>query len=357
LGGTSLGEVGAGGAGENCRTFQTYPEGTAPTVFVLVDRSGSMFQCLSTTDTCTDPSDTAWGALKAGTLEMIKSLDGSVRFGFGSFAGERAGTCPDFTRVDAAFGNYDKIAAIYESVIAPLKGETPTSQVLGSVKSILSADPSPGQKYVLFVTDGEPDFCDDGDPVCPVDATVGALQALSAAGITTMIFGVDSKLSTISGATLQAFANAGAGLPVMPPNISALNVKAQCQISTGWSAAFTASGASGTSIGSYSSNGAATVFRPNPSDQAALRKLFTTAVAGIKSCLFDLAPGLSVDLSKLERASVEIEGKALPHDEDNGWRMKTATQLELRGDACELWRDPDSRSIDLKFPCGTVIGK
>jgi hypothetical protein len=356
LGGTSLGEVGAGGAGENCRTFQTYPEGTAPTVFVLVDRSGSMFQCLSTTDTCTDPSDTAWGALKAGTLEMIKSLDGSVRFGFGSFAGERAGTCPDFTRVDAAFGNYDKIAAIYESVIAPLKGETPTSQVLGSVKSILSADPSPGQKYVLFVTDGEPDFCDDGDPVCPVDATVGALQALSAAGITTMIFGVDSKLSTISGATLQAFANAGAGLPVMPPNISALNVKAQCQISTGWSAAFTASGASGTSIGSYSSNGAATVFRPNPSDQAALRKLFTTAVAGIKSCLFDLAPGLSVDLSKLERASVEIEGKALPHDEDNGWRMKTATQLELRGDACELWRD--RQPLDRpQVPVRYVIGK
>ena len=350
--------VGAGGAGESCRTFQTYAEGTAPTVFVLVDRSGSMFNCLSTsTSNCADQNDTGWAALKAGTLEMIKSLEGSVRFGFGSFAGERTGTCPDFTRVDAAFDNYDKIAATYETITPPVKGETPTSQVLGSVKTILAADTSPGQKYVLLVTDGEPDFCDDGDPVCPVDASVGALQALDAAGIKTMVFGVDSSLSTISGATLQAFANAGAGLPVAPPTIAALTVKNQCQSSTGWSAAFTASGASGTSIGSYSTNGTATVFRPDPRDQAALTELFTTAVAGVKSCMFDLAAGLSVDLSKLARASVKIEGEVVARDEDNGWRMKTATQLELRGDACELWRDPASRSIDFNFPCGVVIGK
>jgi hypothetical protein len=351
------GESGNGGSGQTCRTFDTYPDGTVPTVFVLVDRSGSMFHCLSTTSAtrCDDPQDTAWAALKTGTLEMIDALESSVRFGFGAFAGERTETCPDFHKVPAKLDNYPAIAEVYDSIPPPTKGETPTATVLAQVQDILEVDPSPGRKYVLLVTDGEPDFCDDGDPVCPVDATVGALQALQAAGIETLIFGVDSVLSTVSDGTLYAFANAGAGEPVAPPVVSAPGVQAQCQSSSGWQAAYTASGATGTSIGSYSSNGSAPVFRPDPTDQQALRKLFQGTVAGIKSCVFDLAAGLQVNLSKLAEAQVVIEGRSIARDDDDGWRMNDATQLELVGDACDLWREPDNRSIDFRFPCGVVI--
>jgi hypothetical protein len=357
-GASSTSDGGAGGASPTCRTFETYPDGTAPTVFVLVDGSGSMFHCLSTTSaaSCPDLSDTPWAALKAGTLDMIQKLEGSVRFGFGTYAGEQSGTCPDFTKVAAALNNSQAIEAVYSAVTPPTKGETPTSKVLGSVKEILSADPSPGRKYVLLVTDGEPDFCDDGNSVCAVDASVGALQDLHAAGITTLIFGVDSTLSTVSGATLQAFADAGAGQPVSSVAGNGATVKDQCQTSSGWVSAFNASGAVGSSVGSYGSSGGATVFRPDPTDQAALTKLFATAVSGIKSCLFDLAAGLSVDLTKLASAKVTIEGQSIPRDDSNGWRMKTPTQLELRGSACELWHDPDHRTIDFKFPCGVVVG-
>ncbi len=348
--------AGAGGSGQTCRSFEVYPESTVPTVFVLVDRSGSMFNCLSTSSagSCPDPSDTPWAALKAGTLDMIQKLEGSIRFGFGTFAGEQGGSCPSFTKVNAALSNYDVIEAAYSAVAPPLKGEAPTSQVLGSLKALLAADTSPGKKYVLLVTDGEPDFCGDGNPVCAVDASVGALQALYAAGVGTMIFGVDSKLSTISAATLQAFADAGAGKPVSPPNVGA-TVKDQCTSEAGWLSAYTASGASGSSLGAYSSSGSATVFRPDPSDRAALTKLFATAVSGVKSCFFDLAAGLSVDLSQLDRATVRVEGELVARDDANGWRMKTPTQLELRGGACELWHDPDHHTIDFRFPCGVVV--
>ena len=356
--GSAGADDGQGGSdGQTCHSFETYADGTVPTVFVLVDRSGSMFLCLSQTspNACVDPDDTAWAALKDGTLEMIDALDGSVRFGFGSFSGERPDACPDFDKVAAKLDNYDAIAEAYEGVAPPTKGETPTADILAQVQQILSADDSPGRKYVLLVTDGEPDFCDDGNPLCPVDATVGALQALHDAGIETMIFGVDSPLSTISEETLQAFANAGVGEPVQAPSVlSAPNVQLECTGTPGWLAAYTASGSTGTSLGTYSSNGSAKVFRPDPTDQQALSDLLQGTVAGIKSCVFDLAAGLHVNLARLAEAGVAIEGQSVARDDANGWRMNDATQLELVGEACDRWREPGSRSIDFDFPCGLV---
>src|SRR6185369_8620319 len=42
--------TGTGGSGDSglCRLFEVRPEATVPTVYLLVDRSGSMFQCLNT---------------------------------------------------------------------------------------------------------------------------------------------------------------------------------------------------------------------------------------------------------------------------------------------------------------------
>jgi hypothetical protein len=209
---------------------------------------------------------------------------------------------------------------------------------------------------VLLVTDGEPDFCDDGDPVCPVDATVAQLQAMHTAGVGTLVFGVDSTLSTISGATLQAFANAGAGEPVAPPLTTATSY--QCAGRASWASLFSASGKSApNSLGAYSTNGAATVFRPNPNNQQELATLFRGAVSNVKSCLFDLASGLSVDLSQQSRATVSINGQMVARDAANGWGMTSATQLKLAGAACALWRDPASRTIDFNFPCGAVVSK
>ena len=51
---------------------------------------------------------------------------------------------------------------------------------------------APGDKYILFVTDGEPDYCGDGNVLCPPDAVVAELQALKANNITTIVFGLQS---------------------------------------------------------------------------------------------------------------------------------------------------------------------
>ena len=320
-GATGTGGSGGGGGpdGGLCRIFETRAEASAPTVFVLVDRSGSMFTCLSTggLGNCPNQADTAWAVLRTGVLQVVQDLQGVVRFGFGAFTGDGAvgGVCPMFDRVEAGINNSTTIASAFNGLgAAPFKSETPTSKVLASLRATLATDPSPGPKYILFVTDGEPDFCDDGDPVCPVDAVVHQLQLLRDAGVTTLVFGVQAPLASIPAGTLQAFANAGAGQAVAPSIAPTTNIFFQCAGVTGWRQEYDAAGRSGqVPIASYvGGSGNATVYMPDTANQQALTNLIASAVSGVKSCAFDLANGLRVDLSMLGRARVFIEGQDDP---------------------------------------------
>jgi len=87
-------------------------------------------------------------------------------------------------------------------------------RALALVRDLLVSDPTDGEKYILFVTDGEPDYCGDGNPLCPVDGVVYQLQELYEQGIKTFVFGLQTVRSAVPASTLQAWANAGAGEPV-----------------------------------------------------------------------------------------------------------------------------------------------
>jgi hypothetical protein len=264
--------------------------------------------------------------------------------------------CPAFDKVDAALNNYNAISSLYGSLGAPMfKADTPTSPVLEMTKSILDADPAGGPRYILFVTDGEPDFCDDGDEVCPTDSVVRHLQQIYAAGITTFVFGIQSPLATLPVPALQAFANAGAGQPVQPLSTSPLDTYYRCMGSVPWWAEHTAAGLGMQPLGVYAATGGdARVYRPDPSDPQALTNLLASTISGVKSCVFDLVQGLRVDLGQLDRASVVIGTTTIPRDAANGWSMASETRLVLSGSACAQWRTPEVRSIDFRFPCGVV---
>jgi len=228
--------------------------------------------------------------------------------------------------------------------------------VLAMVKTILAADPSPCPKYVLFVTDGEPDYCDDGNALCAIDAAVWQLQTLKSAGISTFIFGIQSKLTTVSTSTLQAFDNAGGGMPVAPLGTTVNDVYFQCMGVTAWAADRTAAVRQGQApLATYQAGGGnSPVYRPDPSNPTALTDLLSLTVSGVKSCTFDLVDGLHVDLGQLDQVKVLVQGQTVAHDATNGWSMVSDTRLQLAGDACTLWRNPQTRSIDLQFPCGVV---
>ena len=126
--------------------------------------------------------------------------------------------------VAPALNNAAAIATLYDGLPFPpnstqvgMKFESPVSMSVGNVTTALTADTDPGNKYILLITNGMPDYCDDSNVLCPPDSVVWKLQTAQAAGIKTIVFGIQSTLFSLAPGVLQAYANAGAGEPTVAP--------------------------------------------------------------------------------------------------------------------------------------------
>jgi len=206
------------------QTIQTYE--TVPTVQLVVDTSGSMFT----------PPNPAWDplfkALMDPTNGVVAMLQDKVRFGFTSYTSTdaAAATCPTLvsTEGDPKIKNLDPIKTKYSSVavMPDPNGNTPTGPAIVAVtKQLLAFKPDPpGPKFILLVTDGDPDTCAVFNPNCGQDESIKAVQDAYAAGIGTFVIGIgditnDSKCDATMRTCklhLQDIANAGAGKPVAP---------------------------------------------------------------------------------------------------------------------------------------------
>jgi hypothetical protein len=373
LGGNTT-EGGSGGMAGACQTGGADFVPKVPTVMLLVDRSGTMFV----------NQGNPWGTLRDGVLPVVKDLNDQVRFGFMAITGEQgsAAMCPLLDQVAPADNNYDAVADKYMGLTMPTKGESPGMLGLQRAYEVLSADTTPGDKYVLFVTDGEQDYCGDGNALCPTDSVVYWLQKLKALNVQTMIFGLplqqgaSDQAAATYGAILQAFANAGAGqavAPVVTGTQTALDIYNQCFYggdanAIGWKAEFataakvddaaTADVDESKTLGNYAAlGGTAKVFKPDPTDQTALATEFRKVLAGVKSCSFDIGGDIKVIQDLLGEAHVFIEGAEVPLDltATNGWYMPTETQIELVGEACNSWRMPEKNKITWDFPCKILV--
>ncbi len=346
-----------------------------PLVFVLADRSGSMFDALKGADGGTTNE---WDPLRTAALAVIQSLQSQVAFGFGAYTGNAATKmCPILDTVPVALNNFAPIQALYSSLGQPMfKAETPAQMSLDAVAKTLAqaaasqadggAGGQPGGQYILFVTDGETDFCDDGNAVCPADAVIAELEKLYTQGITTMVLAISSNASNISVPVLHAFANAGAGImPLAPPSsaagapLSPTDIYNQCNGTLGWKQlATTAALGMNQALGTYTLPDAgvanATLYSPDATNVADLTNKIAAALNTVKSCSFDLQGKIKVDLAQAGSGKVTVDGVALPYDPNNGWTMTTATQLDLTGTACQAWRAKGMK-IDFAFPCEIII--
>jgi hypothetical protein len=351
-------QANGGSGGQACQTGGAVFVPKVPTVMLMVDRSGTMF---------VQPGENPWTTLRDGVLPVVQSLSADVRFGFLAITGEvGAQQCSPLLidEIAPAENNYDAIQAKYMSLTRPLKGESPGMLGLERAAEILAADPTEGDKYILFVTDGEQDYCNDGDFACPTDSMVYHLQNVAARGIKTFVFGLpvqstDANVTARYPLVLQAFADAGAGLtvaPVLPPSgTEPINIFYNCQGVPPWLAEWqTAMRPAMTPLGTYAAaSGGAKVYRPDPTDKDALTAEFESALAGVKSCTFDIGGEIKVIQNLLSLAHVYVQGVEVPLDltAANGWHMPTPTQIELVGPACDNWRRPENIEITWDFPC------
>jgi hypothetical protein len=345
-------------AGRRCMRYDVEFVPQIPTVFVLVDRSGTMFDMSA-------QGVVAWPALQTAVLQVIEELQGEVRFGFGAFTGEQGQTCPFWDAVNPNLNNHEAIASVYTGLSRPVKGETPTTRALPLARDVLLGDPTPGGKYILFATDGEPDYCSDGNALCPIDSVVRSLQDLSAQGITTFVFGLTTTAIPVPTGTLAAWANAGRAMPVQLFSnngggaLTTQDLYYQCNVVPDWAAQHAALGrAMLQPLGNYAATGGqAEVFMPNLADQAALTAQLRSLVHGLKSCTFDLQNRIKVDVARAGEARVTVQDTRIDYDAtgQNGWHMVTPTQLALVGQACVLWQAPTSTAIHFDFPCEIIL--
>jgi hypothetical protein len=294
-----------------------------PAVFILVDRSSSMFE------------RSLWDPLKQGVLAVVQQLEGEMRFGFSSYTGERDRMCPELSMiVPVAESNYAAIERAYNSIERPqFKGETPTSLALSAVSETLLQEPADDPKYIVLVTDGEPDFCDDPNVTCSRDAVVAAAQEAFARGVGTFVFSIGGEVDR---SHLGDLANAGVGLPVEDRQMA---VMYQCPERRG---------TYGTTTGS------APFFEPDVSDQQALVAALSGAIAGVRSCIFDLQGKVQIDLTMADQGLVTIDGEPVTYGAPDGFRMNSPTQLELLGAACTRLKQPETMRVSIDFPCKAI---
>jgi hypothetical protein len=386
-----VGPTGAGGTGGICQMAQLEYVPKIPTVYLVVDRSGSMFHCLTTSElVCSNKADTSWTKLKDAIQTVVMQLQAEVRFGFTTIYGTNpsgGGACllattgaladnvpPKLNNATDIKTKYDALSAMWpnpsDAMNTGKKLESPAMYALTATAKALTADTTMGDKYMLFLTDGQEDYCDDALEICASDSTVGALQTAFASNIRTIVFGLQTMQFNLPVGVLQAFANAGAGETTVPGLTAGLDPTAifdQCQGVTPWRTDLTASGHPTTrgptaTVGTYgTTRGPTTPYQPDASNQALLVTQLSQALAGVKSCTFDLndvgGKSIKVDTTKLNLAHVRIEGTEVPLSTTDGWTVDAAapTQLVFSGTACTTWRNPNSKKIDLEFPCGSII--
>ncbi len=298
-----------------------------PNVIIIIDQSATM-------DTAFTGADDRWDALRTalvGEQGLIKKLQDVVRFGIALYSGSyHAPECPLLTvapqkdpssgEVEVKLGAYAEIDEIYRA--AETVGETPTGDAIEAILGQIAGSAlTTGSDPTIFIlaTDGEPDRCEQLDPDGTAGAREEAIEAIRRAydeyGIKTFVIAVAEE-DELSQEHVNDLANAGQGLAAEP------------------------------------GEAVADSYRVSSTD--ALVSTLASIVGGHLTCVIDLQGRVTNIGDGCAYGKVELNGTAIPCDDQDGWKLINDRQLELFGTPCDdLLDDPDS-TVSAFFPC-TVI--
>jgi len=280
-----------------------------PALTLVVDQSLSMRYRYPTDDSPTTRWSLVGDALFEPNFGVVKQFETTVRFGIAFFT-SRPGSCPILNEVSAKVRNYEPLNLLYRSLRPD--GDTPTGDALQQVVSELSQTPSQGPRYILLVTDGNPDTCLQPNPDQGQPEAVAAAQRAYAAGIELYVLGISNG---IAGENLQQLANAGKGRPI------------------NWV---------------YGVDpGAAQPFQASD-NVLELAEQFSDILSGIPLCEVRLQR--DVASSELGNAHVVLDGQPLTYSVSDGYVLKDSQHLAIVGNACEAIK-AGGRQLSVRISC------
>jgi hypothetical protein len=192
--------------GPGCSKFTVQAERAVPDMLIVLDRSGSMAP--NGNDTGTD----RWSGSVEAVTDVVEVFDDRVSFGLMMFPkpGQGSGRVAQCTAgaVDVQIGatRGDRIAQTLAD--ADPGGNTPTASTLEAALPVISkgigaVDAVVPPKYVLLVTDGDPNCSPswpgnrEADPVARTQ-TIAAIEKLTKAGVKTFVVGYQTKASSFA---------------------------------------------------------------------------------------------------------------------------------------------------------------
>jgi hypothetical protein len=311
----------AGGPGSSCAQGNANTRPVTPTVWLVLDGSGSMNEEF-------ENDSTRWDALRSslmGTDGLVARLERNVRFGmvlYGGIDEEEQATpdmCVNLVTVQPALNNFAMLDA--QLPAEEPGGWTPTDRALEHVVANLpvvntaAPDADNGPIYVILATDGAPN-----------DRCGGEQNQMGG--------GRGSGLDPVVAMRVMAAVQSGVqmGMHMFIISLAGDDDELQQHLEE---------------VAMLTDN------KLPPFVPATREDLITTLeqIVGNASCQITLDG--TVAAGKECQGEVLLNGAVLACNTDNGWRLSDASTVQLTGTACNDFLGAQSL-VTARFPCGVL---
>lgn len=293
-----------------CESISESIDELRPGVMLVVDQSRSM----RTGFPQQNSPDTRWSLVGKALFDpasgVVKTYEGTIRFGIAFFTGNQNEACPILHEVHAATQNYAALNALYQS-LAP-EGSTPTGDSLNQVVGELEQGQRHNVQTILLVTDGNPNTCFMQSGSNGQFEALEAVQVAYELGYDTFVLGISND---IAGENLQQLANAGAGKLV--------DLK-------------------------YGVDPDAAQPYQASSDKNGLTAQFADILSHVSFC--EVRTQRDIGLDEASQGKVLLDGKPLVFGASDGFRLKDPRHLEIMGSACDAIKS-GAKLLSVRISC------
>jgi hypothetical protein len=289
------------GSNDNsCPAVSFTPMPTTPSIGLVLDQSGSMYDFNL-------GNVTRYQAMRdalVGTTGVVAQLESKAYFGASLYTCN--GTALDINQVPRALNNASVVRNLIDSKLNDRGEGTPTPEAINRMVQAFGQMPAPAGSppVIVLATDGLPNSCNSNTGT--ESASVQAVKAAYAAGIPVYVLAIN-----LANQHFQDLANAGQGWQAGQPNYPY-----------------------------YLAN-----------DASQLKTAFDTIIKGVISC--DLSLTKPIDPAQAMSGTVTVNGQTLTYGTD--WTLVNGNVIRVLGAACTSLKTATNPMVNASFPCGAVI--